>query len=87
MPDFTPDDLDISPSDFVYACNKREIAELIDELIEEGHLPKERTRFSESHSTPQGVIFNHSLDVLSQNRLQLTLEEEEYINNLAKRLQ
>lgn len=82
MPDFTPDDLDISPSEFVYACSKREIAELIDELIEEGHLPEERTK---DHSTPQNVIFNESLDILSKNRLQLTLEEEDYIVNLAKK--
>jgi hypothetical protein len=85
MPDFTPDDLDISPSEFVDACNRRDITDLIDILIEEGHLPKERTRFSNTHSTPQGGIFNESLDILSENRLQLTLEEEDMINKLAER--
>ncbi len=87
MPYFTTEaEIDIDPSEFVDSCSKGEITELIDYLIEEDHLPKERTRFSDIHSTPQGLIFNESLDVLSQNRLQLTLEEEEYINNIAKRL-
>jgi len=36
-------DLDIEVYEFVRACSKRDIKELIKELVEEGHLPKENT--------------------------------------------
>ena len=35
MPDFTTE-IDIEPHEYVYECSKRELQELIDELIEKG---------------------------------------------------
>jgi CTP synthase (UTP-ammonia lyase) len=88
MPDFQVEDIDIDPSEFVYACNKTEIKELIDTLIEENHIKQDAVINSETQSTRTNVpncIFNDNLNVLSTNRLYLTIEEEEMINKLAER--
>jgi hypothetical protein len=39
MPDFTPDDMDIQPYEYVSACGPGDIKELIEELVDSGHLP------------------------------------------------
>jgi hypothetical protein len=88
MPDFQVEDIDIDPSEYVYACNKREIKELIDTLVEEGHISKnDVTDYRTQRSGPNAsdIIFDNNLDVLSRNRLYLTIEEEEMINKLAER--
>jgi CTP synthase (UTP-ammonia lyase) len=88
MPDFQVEDIDIDPSEFVYACNKREIKELIDTLIEENHIRQDAVINDETQITRANVpdcIFNDNLNVLSTNRLRLTIEEEDLINKLAER--
>ena len=88
MPDFQVEDVDIDPSEFVYACNKREIKELIDTLIEENHIKPDAVMTGKSQNTVGSIgdsIFNDNLRVLSNNRLYLTLDEEEMINKLAER--
>ena len=88
MPDFQVEDIDIDPSEFVYACNKREIKELIDTLIEENHIRQDAVINDETKITRANVpdsIFNDNLNVLSTNRLHLTIEEEDLINKLAER--
>ena len=88
MPDFQVEDIDIEPSEFVYACNKREIKELIDTLIEENHIKEDAVITGKTQTTRANVadcIFNDNLDVLSANRLYLSIEEEDMINKLAER--
>ena len=88
MPDFSVEDLDISPDEFVYACNKREIKELIDALVEENHISKNDVitgKTERSRANSSDIIFDNNLDALSRNRWHLTLEEEEMINKLAER--
>jgi hypothetical protein len=88
MPDFQVEDVDIDPSEFVYACNKREIKELIDTLIEENHIKPDAVINDKTQSTSGNApdsIFKDNLDVLSANRLRLTIEEENMINKLAER--
>lgn len=88
MPSFQVEDLDIDSDEFVYACNKREIKELIDTLVEEGHISKaDVITGTDNHkgSTPSDSIFYRNLDSIARNRLQLTLEEEEMINKLGER--
>ena len=88
MPDFQVEDIDIDPSEFVYTCNKREIKELIDTLIEENHIRQDAVINDETQITRANVpdcIFNDNLNVLSTNRLRLTIEEEDLINKLAER--
>lgn len=88
MPDFTPDDLDISPSEFVYSCNKREIGQLIETLVEDGHLSPDRKEGGANGIRRPNIndqIFWDSLDNLAKCRDLLSIEEETYINKLAER--
>jgi len=85
MPTFYIDEMDIDPDDFVNACNKREIEELIKALIEDGHINDPYVKRKNNVSMNE-ESFNECLDKISTNYLQLTQEEEEVIRNIAKRL-
>lgn len=89
MPDFTPDDFDISPGDFVDACNSREIKELIDVLIEDGHIEPDRVSLAETKGihkpNTNDYVYLESLQQLTKCRDLLTIEEEEMIVKLADR--
>lgn len=84
MPDFRIDDLDISPSDFVDACSKREIDELIEILVEDGYIDKQS--ILTSNKTYGDELYTEALVKLSESRLRLTNEEEEIIKKIADRL-
>lgn len=85
MPTFYTEEIDINPDDFVSACSKQEIEELIKALVEEGHINDPYVKRKDNTSITE-ESFNGCLDKLSANYLQLTLEEEEAIRNIAKRL-
>lgn len=87
MPDFSADDINIEPYEYVGACNSSEIKELIQELIDEGHIKRDAVVSKTGPSSPSigDSMFEDSLNTLYSNRLQLTLEEEEVINKLAQR--
>jgi hypothetical protein len=84
MPDFYVDDLDISPSDFVDACSKREIAELIEILIEDGYVDNQS--ILKTNGTYDDESYTKALIKLSESRRRLTNEEEEIIKKIAERL-
>lgn len=84
MPDFYVDDLDISPSDFVDACSKREIAELIEILIEDGYVDNQS--ILKTNGTYDDESYTKALVKLSESRRRLTNEEEEIIKKIADRL-
>lgn len=89
MPDFTPDDIDIDPSEFVSACNSREINELIEALVEDGHIQPGQLEKSINNGVRRPNFndekFWESLEHLSKCRDLLTITEEQFINNLADR--
>jgi hypothetical protein len=89
MPDFTPDDIDIDPSEFVYACNSREIKELIDTLVEDGHISPDRKELNSNtgvrNPNHYDETFWESLDHLAKCRDMLTIGEETFINELANK--
>jgi hypothetical protein len=89
MPDFTPDDIDVSPDEFINACNQREIGELIDALFEDGHIQPDRTNRNGSNGVRNpnmyDDIFWESLEQLAKCRDLLTKPEEDFINNLANK--
>lgn len=68
MPEFYVDNVDIEPYEFVRECSRTEIKELIDELVDEGHLPK-------------SVL---SLPNINKNRKYNSLLEEEFVVNINK---
>ncbi len=89
MPYFTPDDFDIDPSEYVDSCNSREIKELIEVLIEDGHIEPSQTQKNLSNGIRRpnvnDDIFSESIDVLGKCRDLLSLDEENYINKLAEK--
>jgi hypothetical protein len=90
MPTFYADDIDIEPHEFVSACRKKEIQELIEELVESGHLPPSVKSWSKKENPkgfhPMEVRLETSLDKLHGNYHRLTSEEEETIIKIANRL-
>ena len=89
MPEFTSE-IDISPGEFVDTCSRRERERLIDILIEDGYIQPDQATLNGSKVRKPNINderFFASLDKLSSCRDLLTLEEEEFINNLAQKFQ
>lgn len=82
---------DVNSFEFVSNCTHGEINGLIQELANQGHIQRNQL----SRNSKYGVrkpnindkIFWESLEQLKKCRDLLTLSEEEFINNLSKRLQ
>lgn len=84
MPDFYVDEMSIEPEEFVQACNKRELNELIDYLVEEDLVKR-----STVASQPRGYdeeVFEEALLKLSGKWNMLSVAESEFVTTLAKRL-
>lgn len=89
MPDFTPEDIDIDPSEFVDACSRREIKELINVLVEDGHLPKGVIYSDGSvRKDKRGVLeieFIEKLEKLMEKYYSLSLEDEQTMQEIFKK--
>jgi hypothetical protein len=88
MPDFTPEDIDIEPYEFVSACNTREIKELIESLIENGHLPESVLNHAKGSDEKRGRLeseFIDKLDKLKDKFYSLSVEEEDSIEKIFKK--
>lgn len=83
MPTFYAEDIDIDPSDFVDACDRQEIQELIDVLIEDGYI--NRSTVDSREDNLMDIVYKEALDKLQDKRIYLTLEEEQFIINLANK--
>jgi hypothetical protein len=87
MPEFTTE-IDIDPSEFIDTCSKRERDRLIEILVEDGYIqPDQATLNGDKVRKPNinDERFFNSLDKLSSCRDLLSIEEENYINNLAEK--
>lgn len=87
MPYFSPEDLDIEPGEYIDSCSKWEIKELIEELVNSGHLPKSsllQTVSSKSYSKFQQE-FTLKLEELSKKYHSLSKEDEEKLEQIFKR--
>ena len=84
MPTFTQyTEVEVEIDEFVDNLYSHEIEELINYLKQEGHLVDKSTP---SEMNIQDIEWSKVTDKLSQSRLQLTLEEEELIKNIANKL-
>lgn len=83
MPDFQADEFYVSPSEFVDSCNSKEIKQLIECLMEDGHIDQNK---GIQNPNVHDVIFEESINQIKKSRDLLTLEEEDYINNISKRI-
>lgn len=86
MPTFYPDveDMDIDVDDFLNACSSKEIDELVEALIEDGHISKKAKLSYELYSAPE-TEFEEALEKLHGKWNTLTSEEEQAILAIAKR--
>jgi hypothetical protein len=81
-------DIDIEIYEFVRSCTKREIKELIEELIENDHLPKDvintkgDVKKEMSRKTNSELDFAEKLDKLKEKYFSLSQEEELSLNNI-----
>jgi hypothetical protein len=83
MPNFDVEtDIDIDIDDFVDACNKSEIAALIQYLEDEGHISKQ---IDTANKTFSEIDFEEKLAKIINNRFLLSDEEFKLIENLANR--
>ncbi len=80
-------DVDIDVDEFVSNCRKRDIKELIESLVDSGHLPKSVLKMSEDDRRTLGEIeFSEKLEVLKSKYYSLSPEEEEFFEKVFKRL-
>jgi hypothetical protein len=88
MPDFPVEDLNITPGEFVDACNQSEIDDLLTEL--EGH-QSFRERYFGNDDKDDGPrayshsVFNQNLFALKKAWYQVEKEDAEIIAILAKK--
>jgi len=83
MPDFTTE-IDIEPHEYVYECSKRELQELIDELIDKGLV----VQISSPHEKRANLLeieWMNNIAKLGTLRQRITLEEEQAIKDLVSK--
>jgi hypothetical protein len=84
-------DMDIDVEDFLYACSRRDIKELIQSLVENDHLPKEV--FNKNGDVKEDLVrrgrgeddFSDKLEQLKTKYYSLTQEEEEFFDRVFKK--
>lgn len=83
MPSFYSDaEVDVDVNEFMDACSRREIEEVIDYLKETGHLSHLK---NDSNMSLNESEFEDNLSAISGNYVNVTKEEEEVISKIAKR--
>ena len=85
MPDFSTY-IDIDPDEYISSCSNREIKELIDSLIEEGHLPEASSKNEPKNKNILDLLWDEMCDKIRRGRLRLTSEDEEIINTISNKL-
>ena len=83
MPDFTTE-IDIEPHEYVYECSRRELQELIDELIEKGLVVQISTPYEKKPNLLE-IEWLSNIAKLTTLRQRVTPEEEEMIKNLVNK--
>ena len=89
MPTFYKDveaEVDVDIEEFVDECSDREIQILIRYMVEEGKLPNTLTGYEPSQNlSVNETIWYETIEKIRSNRLTLTDEEIDIIENIAKR--
>lgn len=83
--------LDIEIDDILYACSRHDIKELIQALVDEGHLPKEI--LNDNKEVKEELIrrgrmedeFSQKLEKLKSKYYNLTQEEESFFESIFKK--
>lgn len=84
MPSFYTD-VDVDVDDFVGSCSESEIKELIECLVEDGHLIGHPVEVAKE-STVEDEKWNDEVSKLFNNRWKLTVEDEQRILSVTQKL-
>ena len=87
MPDFSTE-IDIEPWEYISACSSREVKELIEALVEEGHLDSFNGQVKpvNKHNTLLDDEWWTALVKLRDSRHLLSPEDENRITDIANKL-
>lgn len=78
-------DIDIDVDDFLSACNSSEIKELIQALVDDGHLPESISEFKTNNVSISESEYEDALGKLHGKYHTLSREEEQAIIKISKR--
>lgn len=78
-------EVEVTVDDIIGRLKVDEVQQMVDNLYEDGYVPSGILGVPEL--TMQDEDWNRALAVLGKRRLELTLEEEQTITNIAKRVQ
>jgi type III secretory pathway lipoprotein EscJ len=84
MPEFETY-VDVDVDEFVSACSKREIKELIVALIDEGHLSPSVSEDNDKHVGVLESDFIEKMEILKQKYYRLSREDENILEELFKK--
>jgi hypothetical protein len=84
MPDFTSY-VEVEPYEFVSECSKSEIKELIDELIDAGHLPQTVRNTTEVRRGNLEEEFLEKMNKLSESYYRISQEDDKILQDLFKK--
>lgn len=84
MPEFDTY-VDVDADEFVSACNKREIKELIEVLIENGHISPSASTESDKNVGVLESDFIEKIEKLKQKYYRLSREDENILEELFKK--
>jgi hypothetical protein len=88
MPEFTAE-VDIDPSEFIDSCSRTEKQRLIEILVEDGDIEPTQADKNKGNGVRRpninDQIFWESLENLAKCRDLLSIEEENFINNLGNK--
>jgi len=84
MPEFD-NTIDVDVDDFVSACSKREIKELIDELVIHGHISKSAAKQPDKDTGVLESFFIEKMEKLKEKYHRLSQEDEKTLEDLFKK--
>jgi len=86
MPDFSTE-IDIEPWEYISACSNREVDELINTLIEDGHLDKFNGKVvSKGDASLMSEEWDEALAKIRNSKHLLSIDDENVIINIANKL-
>ena len=86
MPRFTPDDVDLSPYEFLDVCTQKEITQVMEWLYETGQIRKVQIKSSSGrHMSISEEIFNEHIEAIIENYYSLTKEDDDTILKIGKK--
>jgi hypothetical protein len=83
MASFSVDDIDIDPVEFMGECSRWEIDEVVEWLVERGHIDSKNSIDEEFIHNDNDFLRN--VDAIGRSRHLLSVEEEDIINRIGEK--